>query len=257
MGAISTLKNIRDTIASSVRETQVSDLIDSYINLTGIEIHNYSDWSGLRRKQTFSTVASQEDYNLDSEIDRIALIRQISSPRKLQYIPDDLFYKHIPAPENNGTGTPSFYRMWEETGFSTNLAAADTVYVVSSSASDGSTFKVRIVGRNSSGDEITETITLNGITNVTSSTTWAAAGLKQVSKSAATTGTISVYRTTGATLLTRLEPDNLAPRFKRISLYPIPSDAVTMYVEYLERYRYLTNDSDVPITLSRAVAHTN
>ena len=241
-----TLKNLRDDIASTVRETQVPTIMTSFINITGLEIHLFHPWTFLRRKQTFATVADQEDYNLDSEIDRIAVLRQISTPTRLFYVPDNQFYNVVPDPENRGSGTPRYYRLWEETGFSTNLAADDTVYVSSSSTSDGSTFTVRIVGRNSSGEVVAETLTLNGTNSVTSSTTWDAAGLMAISKSAATTGTITCYRTTGATVLSEMEPDNLAPRFKRISLFPIPSSAVTMYLEYYERYRYLIHDTDIP-----------
>lgn len=241
-----TLAEIRSNIASTVRETQINSLIDSFINLTGIEIHNFHPWTSLRRKQTFATIASREDYNLDSEVDRIAFLRQRTTPAKLIYMPDHLFYRFIPNPEDLSTSTPRYYRLWEETGFATNLEADDTIYVVSSSASDGSAFSVRVVGRNSSGEIITETLTLNGITNVTSTTTFASSGLMQISKSAATTGTITCRRTTGATLLSEMEPDNLAPRFKRLSLYPVPSAVITMYLEYFERYRYLTATADVP-----------
>lgn len=244
--ALVTLDEIRDNIAATIRDTQITDLLTNFINLAGLEIHAFHPWNFLRRKQTFSTVADQEDYNLDSEVDRIALLRQRTTPLKLQYLPDALFYRLVPDPEGNSTGTSRYYRLWEETGFSTNLAAADTIYVVSSSASDTSSFNVRVTGRNSSGELITETLTLNGTTNVTSSTTFAASGLMAVAKSAATTGTISVYRTTGATLLSELEPDNLSPRFKRLSLYPIPSAAITLYLEYYERYRYLSHNTDIP-----------
>src|SRR3990167_6167256 len=241
-----TADEIRDNIASTIRETQVGSLLLSFINVTGLEIHLFHPWSFLRRKQTFSTVTDQEDYNLDSEVDRIAVLRQISTPTRLIYVPDNIFYQVIPNPENLSTGPPRYYRLWEETGFSTTLAADDTVYVSSSSTSDGSTFTVRIVGRNSSGEVVAETLTLNGTTSVTSSTTFDAAGLIAISKSASTTGTVTCYRTTGATVLSEMEPDNLAPRFKRVSLYPIPSSAVTMYLEYYERYRYLIHDTDIP-----------
>src|SRR3990167_8544267 len=244
--ALTTFDEIRDNIASTIRDTQIETILSNFINLTGIEIHGYHPWSFLRRKQTFSTVASQEDYNLDSEVDRIAILKQNTTPQKLYYLPDALFYRLVPNPEDLSTGTPRYYRLWEETGFSTNLAAADTIYVVSSSASDGASFNVVVVGRNSSGEIVSEIITLNGLTNVTSSTTWAAAGLMSVSKSAQTTGTISVYRTTGATLLSEIAPEETAPRFKRISLYPIPSAVITMYYEYYEQLRMLVNASDIP-----------
>ena len=221
-------------------------MLTNFINLTGLEIHGYHPWSFLRRKQTFPTVASQEDYNLDSEVDRIAILREITTPRRLYYLPDSLFYKFVPNPESLSTGPSRFYRLWEETGFSTNLAAADTIYVKSDSTSDTSTFNVRVVGRNSSGEVVMVTFTLNGTTAVTNATTFATAGLMRVSKSAATTGTITVYRTTGDTVLSELEPANLSPRYKRIGLYPIPSSAITMYLEYYERYHYMSHDTDVP-----------
>ncbi len=243
---IYTLSDLRTNIGSTVRETQINTLITDLINLTAEEIHNFHPWTWLRRKQTFATVASQEDYNLDEEVDRIAIVRQISTPTRLRYLPDSFFYKFIPDPENKSTGVPRYYRLWMETGFSTNLAAADTVYVSSSSTSDGSSFKVVIMGRNSSGEVVRESITLNGTTSVTSTTTWAADGLMTVVKSANTTGTISVYRTTGATLLSELAPDDPSPRFKRLSFYPVPSAVVTMYLEYYERFRPMVNDNDIP-----------
>ena len=244
--ALTTLRELRTNIASTIRETQINDLLDAFINLTGTEIFNFHPWTWKRRKATFSTVADQENYSLDSEVGDIAFIRQLTTPMKLLYVPDHLAYAAIPNPEDLSTGTPRYYRRWEETGFATNLAAADTVYVSSSSASDTSAFTVRVRGRNSSGEIIEETLTLNGTSSVTSATTWAATGLLQISKSAVTTGTITCYRTTGSVQLTELEPNNLAPRFLRISLYPIPSAAITMYLEYFERYRYLIHDTDIP-----------
>ena len=241
-----TLAELRTNIGSTTRETQVNTLIDNFINLTLQEIHDFYPWNWLRRKQSFATVIDQEDYVLDEEVDRLGFIRQRTNPNKLLHVPDELFYKVVPDPEDRGSGNPLYYRLWEETGFSTNLAAADTIYVVSSSASDGASFNVVVVGRNSSGEIVSEIITLNGLTNVTSTNTWAVAGLMSVSKSAQTTGTISVYRTTGATLLSEIAPEETAPRFKRISLYPIPSAVITMYYEYYEQLRMLVNASDIP-----------
>ena len=244
--ALKTFDELADHVASITRDTQISELIRRCINITLSEIWGYHPWTFKRRKTTFTTTASTEDYNLDEEVDEIALLRQLTSPQKLLYVPDRLFYEINPNPESDATGTPRFYRLWEETGFFTNLAVDDTIYVSSSSASDSSTFNVRIVGRNSSGEVVAETLTLNGTSSVTSATTWDAAGLMQISKSSLTTGTITCYRTTGATVLSEISPEETAPRFKRISLFPIPSAAITMYLEYYERLRLLTHDTDVP-----------
>ena len=243
------LAELRTNIASTVRETQagVLTLIDNYLNLTLAQIWDFHPWTFARHKTTFPTVVSQEDYNLDEEIDRIMLIRQRTVPLKLIQIPDHLFYRFQPDPEGAATGPPRYYRPWEETGFATNLAAADTVQVLSSSTADGSSVKVVIVGRESTNNlQVSEEMTLNGTTAATSTNTYAASGLMRCSKSARTTGTITVRRTTGATTLAFLAPEELAPRYKRISLYPIPSAVVTIYVEYIERLRFLINDADVP-----------
>ena len=244
--ALTTLDELRDNIASTIRDTQITDLLTSYINLTQQEIWAFHPWTFKRRKTTFATVASQEDYALDEEVEDIALLRQRTTPQKLLYVPDRLFYAFEANPEGASTGTPKYYRRWEETGFKAQLSADGTVYASSSSASDSSTFRVILVGRNSSGEVIAESITLNGTTSVTSSTTWDDGGLLQVSKSAQTTGTITVYATTGNTVLAELAPEDLAPRYKKISLYPIPSAVITMYLEYYERLRLLVNDADAP-----------
>ena len=253
MANLNTLSELRTNISSTIREddSTVLTLIDNFLNLTLLEINAFHPWTYLRRKQTFDTEIDRENYALDEEVDYLTILRQRTTPMVLIQVPDELFYKFIPNPEDLGSGTPRFYRLWQETGFSTNLAAADTVYVRSSSTADGSAFKVIIVGRNSSGDVVSESLTLNGTTNVTSATTFAASGLLQVSKSAKTTGTITVYRTTGATVLSRLPPETTAPRFKTISLYPIPSAVVTMSYEYIERTRLLLNDADVPMMDSK------
>jgi len=244
--ALKTLSEIRVNIGQTVRETQVNDLIDTFINFTMQQIWNYHFWTFGRRKTTFSTVKDQENYNLDEEVDRLVLVRQRDTPQKIIYVPDRLFFKLIPNPEDLASGSPRYYRIWEETSFSTNLASADTVDVVSSSSSDTSAFTVRIVGFDSNGLRVTEDFTLNGTTKVTGSTTFQADGLLQVSKSAATTGTITVTRNTGNTELVVIAPEETVPRFKRLSLYPIPSSAITINIEYIERLRLLADDNDVP-----------
>jgi hypothetical protein len=244
--ALATLDQNRDQIASTIRDTQISSLLTDFINLSLAEIHSYHTWTWLRRKTTFDTVASQENYNLDEEVGEIALLRQRSTPVKLIQVPDEFFYKVLPNIEDLSTDTPRFYRLWEESGFSTNITTAETITVVSSSASDTSSFSVRVTGRDANGLIIQETITLNGLTGVASSTTFQANGLISIAKSAATTGTITVTGTTSTTTMVRIAPTQIAPRFKRISLYPIPNAAITLYLEYYEAFRELINDNDIP-----------
>lgn len=239
-----TLSDMRTEIMSTVRENQNASLFTGFINLSLQEIFNSHLWTWRRRKSTITTVVSQESYNLDEEVDIIAVIRQRTTPVKLVQMEDETFYNYVPNLEDLGTGSPLSYRFWEETGFSTNITTAEALSVVSSSAADGASFFVRITGRDSNGLVVSENITLNGITAAASSNTYAS--LLSISKSARTTGIITVSGGTTATVFCRLAPTNMAPRFKRISLYPVPSAAITLYLEYYEVFRELVNDYDIP-----------
>ena len=144
-----TLKEIRDHINRVTNLTQQNTLVDECINLTLQEINDPAwamkgynhNWSFNRRKHSFATVASTEDYQLPRDLDKISLIRQTESPTKICYVPDEIFYRFIPNPETEGN--PLYYRIWEEEGVSTRLAADDTIDIVSSSTSDTSACVLR------------------------------------------------------------------------------------------------------------------
>lgn len=249
--------DLRTRIATDTRETQINSTIDEYLNLTLQEIQDPTwafeqiagmrgythKWSFNRRKYTLATVASTEFYQLPRDLDAIGLIRQTTSPAKIRYIPDELFYDYIPNP--TATGNPKWYRMWEEEGVEARLAADDTIEVVSSSTSDTSQ-TVRIVGKDSNGLPQTESLTLTGQTAVSGTITWNAGDVLRVSKSASTVGTITVRRATGDTTLVKLNPTELTARFKIISFYPIPSSVISLYLEYYARIRDLEGNDDVP-----------
>jgi len=248
-------KEIRDNVLNTTRQdnAQIGSLVNEYINLTLREINDPGWafkgefnhlWNFLRAKTTFSTVASTTDYVMKREIDRIALIRQTNTPIKLEQITDELFFKYVPNP--TATGNPRYYRIWESEGIATRLSSAEKINVVSSSTSDAGSaeLSVSIVGY-SSGILTSETYQLNGTTSVSGTTTWDAREI-YVSKQKQTTGTITVSGNTSSTSLLTLGKEERAPKFKVLSLYPIPSSAITMYVEFYKRIRELTNDSDVP-----------
>lgn len=80
----------------------------------------------------------------------------------------------------------------------TDIAATDTVQVLSSNAGD-TTQTITVTGRQASGIISADVLTLNGTTAVTGSTSFERI-LKAV-KSATTTGTITLRRTTGGTTI--------------------------------------------------------
>lgn len=250
---VSTKKQIRDAAIATTSQdnTQIGSMVNDFINITLNEINNpawafkngYNHlWSWLRRKTTFASVSGTGDYVMERDVDRIAILRQTSSPKKLSQIPDETFFRELPNP--TASGNPLWYRMWEITGLATKLTAADTISVVSSSSSDGTTFTVAIVGY-ISGRMDSEVLTMNGTSVVASTKTWDAREVF-VSKSGITTGNITVKAVSAATTILVLGAQETSPRFKVVTLYPTPGAALTMYLEYYKAIRELVNDSEAP-----------
>jgi len=254
----SSRKELRDSVLDTTRQTnaQIGSLVNDFINLTLVEINfpgwalkkdaHYS-WNFLKRKTTFTTVASQEDNVMKRDIDKIAFLRQTTSPAKLIQIPDEDFYKLVPNP--TAEGTPRYYRVWEREGVSTRLSTDDTIDVLSSSTSDSgdSTLAVSVSGYDTDGIWRTGTYQLNGVTAVTGGITFDAGREIVVTKQKDTTGTITIREGTAATTLLKLGPREREARFKVLSLYPIPNAAITVYLEYYRTIPMLDNDSDAPI----------
>ena len=248
--------DIRTRVATDTRETQINSTIDEYVNQTLMEIQSPAwafeqsglrgidhKWSFNRRKTTFATVASTENYQLPRDCDDIGIVRQTSTPRKIKFIPDELFYEWLPNP--TATGNPKWYRIWEEEGVEVRLSADDTLEVISSSASD-TTQTVRIVGKDSNGLIRTESLTLTGTTVVAGAITYNSGDVLRVSKSADTVGIITVRKATLDVTLVQLGPTETSVRFKIMSFYPIPSAVITISIEYYTHIRRLEGNDDVP-----------
>ena len=253
--SLRTRYEIREDVSTTCRETQIDTNIEDWINVTLQEINDpawaygqiglrgYNHlWSFNRRKHTFSTTATIEEYSLPRDVDKIGLIRQTTTPAKLLYVPDEIFYEFIPDP--TATGSPKCYRIWSIEGLSTSLAEDDTIDVVSSSASDSTSFTVTVSGYDTNGTKVSEEYTLNGTSTVSGATTFDARKPIRVSKSGDTTGSITVTENSAGATLVVLGPEERSPRFKVVGLYPIPSSSITIYLEYFTRIKMLANDAD-------------
>jgi len=253
----SSRKEIRDH-AMAITDTQGSameSLVNDFINDTLNEINDpgwafaprkelQHNWSWLRRKYEFDTVSGTTDYVMPRDVDRIAILRQETTPIKLRQVIDRRFY--LIDAKRDESGNPKVYRLWEVSGVSTKLGTADTVDVVSSSSSDSGDADLAVtVWGYVSGIIRDETYALNGTTDVAGTLTFDANDVF-VSKQKNTTGTITVKENSGGTTLVVLAPNDRNPLFKVVSLYPQPDSDIAMYLEYYTRIRELTNDSDVP-----------
>jgi hypothetical protein len=246
---IATKKQIRESVLETTQQhqSQIGNLVDDLINITIQEIGNpgwsnrkekHHYWSWLKRKTTFT--ATSEDTVLERDVDKIAVMRQVDSPAKIEYVPDDIFYRELPNPTE--TGNPRMYRLWEIGGTSTKLASANTIKVVSSSSSDDAEYEVVVSGY-VGGRLETETLTMNGTSEVAGSKTFDAREIF-VSKSALFNGNLTVKDGDDNSLVV-IGPEEISPRFKVVSLWPIPS-STTVYIEYYKKIKELNNDSEMP-----------
>ena len=190
---VSSRKEIRDYCLDATRqlESQIGTLVNDFINLSIDQINspgwvlrsggNYN-WNFLKRKITFAAVSSQEDYVIDRDVEKIALLRQTTSPKMIKRVPDEKFYKYVPNP--TATGNPVWYRVWEREGLSTRLDADDTINAVSSSNSDSgdAELAVSVVGYDTNNILRTDVLTLNGTTEVSGTITFDAGRSIFVSK---------------------------------------------------------------------------
>ena len=250
-------REITDSVLNTTRQnrTQIGDLVNEFVNLSINEINDPGWalpkgspnhlWSFLRRKNTFSTTSGTQDYVLGRDVDKIAILRQTSSPTKLIQVPDDRFFEYIPNP--TASGNPQWYRQWELEGVSTRLASADTIDVLSSSTSDDgdTTLTVSVSGYDSNGIWRVNTYVLDGTTAVAGTTSFAAREI-YVSKQKNTTGSITVRRNSTSATLVVIGPEERAPKFKVVTLYPNPGSTLTMYIEYYTRLQILDKDSQSP-----------
>jgi len=250
-------KEIRDEIlrVTDQLNDQIGTLVNETINATLLEIANpawafsrrkevHHNWSWLKRKTTFDTVASQEDYLMAREIDNIYLIRQTTSPALLERWPDEKFYKVLPNPTD--TGNPRLYREFGVEGVATALAEEDTLDVVSSSAADDGDDDLGVTIRGFVGGYMdSEIYTLDGTSTVSGAKTFQARSLF-ISKSKNTTGKITITENSGGETIAVLGPEDRNPIYKMLSLYPIPSSAITINVHYYTHLRELNSDFDTP-----------
>lgn len=204
--------------------------VDAEVKFVYDEISNKFPWKFLEKDWTFSTVISQEDYYLPWDVKTIQTIRQKTSPSEIFPVPVGTFDYFVPSSTESGTATPTNYVLHEIDmtrlpASSTDTAAAgtDTNTVVGTSASFSAT------------DD-----TYNG---------W-----ELVNTTRKASARISDY--TGATKTFELETviasqvntDTfyIVRNLKKISLYPIPNAAITIYVRGLRHLLPLVNDYDYP-----------
>lgn len=121
--------------------------------------------------------------------------------------------------------------------------SGSVVRAVSSSSADGSSVSVTLVGETAAGDVATETLTMNGTTLVTGTTSFDI--LLEVRKSAAFTGTLTLTDASSNTLLT-LDAGEMGRSYRVLELLGAPTTATSVSYRFFRAPREMTADYDLP-----------
>ncbi|MBU1778030.1 MAG: hypothetical protein KJ899_15500 [Gammaproteobacteria bacterium] len=186
-----------------------------------------------------SLTADEDELVLPQDVEAVRAVRTASDPI---YPINELILDNFAPGVFDDTGSPTNFYNLADSPVLAQPAAAGTITVVSSSASDvhvaATPLVVRIYGTVS--DVMTyENFNLNGTTNVTGSLSFSE--ISQISKPI-TVGRITVSR--ASTELGTIPSWAYQGQYRRIRIYPIPDDTYTVYVDGLRRFPRLTSDYD-------------
>ena len=211
--------------------------IGKFLNFRYRDIMRRYPWKESYGTTTITTVANQATYPLPWDFGEVVYIYDNTNKKPLFERPEQ-------GAQNDTTlvGAPDYFSV-KEVGMLITPATASNLSISSSSASD-TTQTIFIKGRNSAGTEVTETVTLNGTSTV--STTNVLSTYQQISKSATTVGTVTIASNAGGTLAT-LGPGQMQARYRIAHFYYIPSAVTSLIVRYKKALLPMVNDYDYPL----------
>jgi hypothetical protein len=235
---------MKSNVGSFVQDTStaLASLIGVWINNRYRDIVSSYDWEQMYYTQTISVSANVSAYPIDEGADRLMFVQDTTNSSYLNIINEERFL-HEYYDIFNDTGTPTRCFLTSDV-VRAQPASAEKPTVKSSSASDTSQ-SVFLRGITSTGGETYETINLNGTTVATAANSYTR--ILMISKSAATSGKISVMENDEATVLSEMSPERLESYYKSLRLHLIPVGAMTLYARIRRKATPLAQDYDTPV----------
>ncbi len=233
----------RDFGYAATPASTVTTRIDAYLNNRHRRILSLPGLENLRTQTgTFATVASQAQYGLDMPIAKVLKITDTTNDQPLWQRGLD-WYRIVEPDSSAASGTSQY---WIDRGLSPALRdiGGAVLYVVSTAAGDAMATLVETI--TTVGAIQSNLTTLNGITRVVVNSvgTTNHQRLLRFSVATAATGEIELYdNSVGGNLVSQIEVGRTTAQFQQIALWPTPSAAVTMQVDYIHHIRNLTSAS--------------
>jgi len=228
---------------------QAEDIVKRMVNVVYFRVLEEVDTPYEEREFTISSVASQRSLGMPLWVRKILNIEDTDTPRMLNEASARMFDRTRAG--STETGTPANFFVSQSRGVQAQPSADGTVTVESDDAGDyGSDHKVRLEGFDTSGNLVSELITLTGTTPVTSANSYSSSlGLERIVKAPAAgatfTGSVTLKDSAGNSLAV-IPVAWESPDFVWIEFDPIPGSAISYTVRAEMRVPPLVNDFDWP-----------
>lgn len=225
--------------------TEVSTRVKMFLNEIHRRVLGIPGMDYLRVGTTsFATVANVSRYGLPYDVARIMAMRDTTNDLKLTSETFQWYTEEAPDP-STATGNPE---VWVPIGVGPvryQPANESTLYAISTGADTPTIYVEGISG----GNLTTFSVAITGTTKK-SLGTWSA--INKLYVSAAATGLVSVWEddattSDGGTLLATLPIGQTHFRYQTVALWPTPSSALTLTVDYLRTVMDLVNGTDEPL----------
>ena len=198
---------------------------------------------------TFASVVSTYRYGMPLYVRKVLNIEDPDNDKSIWDITARGFDKSYPG--TTESGTPNMAFSLGVRGVQKQPASDGVLSIVSSSTADaGSNYKIRVTGFNTSGVLVTELVTMNGTTAVTTTNSYdSELGVERVVKAPA-----SGYTFAGNVTVSDDDANTISiipvwwesPDYEWIQMHPQPSAVITYNLRAEMRKPPLVNDSDWP-----------
>ena len=207
-------------------------VVKEAINRRYKEILQFYNWPELLQETTVT--ATTETVGLPQSVAKIIKVYDRTNNRVVMPLPDqDLTERYIK--DIGGAGNPQYYSRLGNRGVLTQPSAATTLKAVSDSGSESGTYRVR--GYDANGLLVEDEKAIGTVTDRTFTS------VLHFSKSAPTSGVISLKDNTEASTYARLSRSEKVARYSVVRLHPIPT-SVSLHVTYATRISDLDDDED-------------
>jgi hypothetical protein len=223
--------------------TPFATILKPLINKRYFQVLRVINWQNIRYDYTFDTVAGTQDYVLPDDFGKEISVRDTTNGLELGSYDYQKLVTDYPD-EVEDSGSVARYIITEEV-VKEQPTSTSVVSMVSSSSAD-TTQSILIRGI-TGGIETTELVLLTGTsTNPLAHSTNSYTRIKGISKSAITTGSVTLTTNSATVQLAVLPPKVTESRYKIMKLHYVPTTTIEISVPYIIKPLPLVENNDYP-----------